>query len=519
MRLQLLGIASLAVGYVSPAAAQAWWDSGYGDRQIVEITTDANTPDKGYDGYTVRISGVDTASLVSTGEMRADCNDLRIVYWDGAANTDLPRHVLNCNSANTDIRFMMVANQEANSTSQDYFFYFNNSSAGAPTALSTTNVYLWYDDASSDRRSDYIYGRFDPWHGAKSDNSLAYDIAGYYTIDTGDNFNSGARRAVDERDVYLEVETFHTGCYPLNMNIGAVTRGIVTGNGGDETSTHYYATTRAEFPTGCDDVGYPTDGDIVEGSSAGTAVNGPDLGDIVANQWRRFALASWRVNPTFLSYYEEEDTGNWTALGYPSVANLHVTGTDAIDSEGRGEAGIVFSQAELRWRNMLIRRYIEPEPVLTLTPAPVLAKLEVTMTVSVFDLLGHGLYAIPGNDLIYTLTTRNIGEGPADADSIFLVGRVPNDVEFFNGDIDDGGPETNPLSYTQSAGAGLTFDYAADVAYSDDMSHPGSFSDCTYSPLAGYDAAVTYICINPKGVLAAGTPEPEFQVSFRSRIK
>ena len=67
--------------------------------------------------------------------------------------------------------------------------------------------------------------------------------------------------------------------------------------------------------------------------------------------------------------------------------------------------------------------------------------------------------------------------------------------------------------------AGLSFTYANDVGYSDSATRPADFSACTYTPAAGYDPNVTYICFNPKGTLVADDPDPTFSVSFRARIK
>ena len=47
--------------------------------------------------------------------MQVDCSDLRITYYDGLAWQELPRHVLNCNSTTTDIRFMLAADIPASS--------------------------------------------------------------------------------------------------------------------------------------------------------------------------------------------------------------------------------------------------------------------------------------------------------------------------------------------------------------------------------------------------------------------
>jgi len=48
---------------------------------------------------------------------------------------------------------------------------------------------------------------------------------------------------------------------------------------------------------------------------------------------------------------------------------------------------------------------------------------------------------------------------------------------------------------------------------------PASFADCTLLPDPGYDPDIRYVCFNPKGVLASGDPDPEFNLSFRVRIR
>lgn len=156
----------------------------------------------------------------------------------------------------------------------------------------------------------------------------------------------------------------------------------------------------------------------------------------------------------------------------------------------------------------------------TITGAP---SLNGNKTMEIYDPNAEGLYAIPGNDVIYTISVSNAGLGPTDANSVVLIDAMPGEVEFFNGDIDTGGPDTfsgtDPVGFVQANGAALTFDYAANVAFSNAATAPTDFASCTYTPLAGYDANVTYICFNPQGALGAGDPDPEFSVSFRARIQ
>lgn len=141
--------------------------------------------------------------------------------------------------------------------------------------------------------------------------------------------------------------------------------------------------------------------------------------------------------------------------------------------------------------------------------------VQVTKDVSMQTI---GDYAIPGSDVIYTFTATNGGLGSVDADTIVLIDTLPTDVTFYNGDIDDGGPETDPVAFVDAL-SGLTFTYPGDVGYSNLATRPANMSECTYTPVTGYDPLVQHICLNPKGAFAAGTPDPSFSLSFRVRIK
>ena len=69
-----------------------------------------------------------------------------------------------------------------------------------------------------------------------------------------------------------------------------------------------------------------------------------------------------------------------------------------------------------------------------------IGELAANKTVAVWDPNGEGLHALPGNQVIYSVAIQNIGTGAIDSGSIFLVDNLPAEVEFWNGDIDEGGP-------------------------------------------------------------------------------
>jgi hypothetical protein len=126
-----------------------WWDGEYRTRQRLTIveTASGSLPV----GYSVMLS-LDTAGLVLAGTMRADGDDLRIVWLDGARHHELDRRVIGTNTTATQIWF---ATQAAfDDTSHDYAIYYGNPSAGqAPDAWSDSmgtdtpsRVYLAADD-------------------------------------------------------------------------------------------------------------------------------------------------------------------------------------------------------------------------------------------------------------------------------------------------------------------------------------------------------------------------------------
>lgn len=146
------------------------------------------------------------------------------------------------------------------------------------------------------------------------------------------------------------------------------------------------------------------------------------------------------------------------------------------------------------------------------------ATLAGSKSVEVWDPLSSGLYAVPGSEVVYAITIENSGTGPADVDSVLLIDALPSELEFYNADIDDAGPETDPVIGTDS-GTGLSLTYPADVAFFNGATKPADFSACNYAPATGYDPNVTFICLNPKGTMAMGAPANSFEIKFRARIR
>lgn len=159
----------------------------------------------------------------------------------------------------------------------------------------------------------------------------------------------------------------------------------------------------------------------------------------------------------------------------------------------------------------------------TVTVSNVVAVLTGSKTNALFDPGSTGnVLAIPGNDVVYTITINNTGNGPADPNSIELIDLMPTEMAFYNGDADDdvtAGVEVVDVDLGTSS---LTFDPATDLGFSflDPSTPPADFSACS-DPLPSptppnVQASVNFICFNPKGAMAAGST---ITVSFRARIE
>lgn len=119
---------------------------------------------------------------------------------------------------------------------------------------------------------------------------------------------------------------------------------------------------------------------------------------------------------------------------------------------------------------------------------------------------------IPGAVVRYEIQVSNTGNRTVTGNSIFILDDLPGQIAV--------GTAAAPTLAQGSPSSTLTFNAANDVRYSSAASPPASFAACTYTPTSAYDPAVTYVCINPKGTMAAstGTP-PSFTVSFNAQVK
>jgi hypothetical protein len=340
-----------------------WWDPAYRYRRRLEVTAGPVQPDKGYAGYTVRLAPLDRSAL--TG-LSASCDDLRVVALEGERWLERPRHLLGCSTGELDLRFALPVELADGASWREVYLYYDREDPPAPPVPTGTAVYLWWDDGSADLSGACTRGRMDAWLGTGDLDSIAWDPTGGYRFNTGDDGQESLRRAVDERDVLVEAEWLHTGCYNNNMQSGVCARvQIKSGTGTTELADHYYCTSRGQNPM-CSDADQSIyDGDIVKTDNEVIALQGSgDPPPIVAGQWRKQALAVFGADRPQLRFWDAD--ASWPALATPPASALQASGEDAQGHPGRGAAGVMIAQDIGKLRNLAIRRYVEPEPAVML---------------------------------------------------------------------------------------------------------------------------------------------------------
>jgi uncharacterized repeat protein (TIGR01451 family) len=265
-----------------------------------------------------------------------------------------------------------------------------------------------------------------------------------------------------------------------------------------------------------------------------------DTGDdgYSAGTYRRTVQTTATVNVTgangrLQGWVDWNGDGDFLDLGEQIAANVADNGTGDTNP-AIGTIGIAIATpltailtqtfVRFRWSTTLN----VPPSTLTLPNGEVedyaitslgIASLTSVKSSTIYNPLSTSPFAIPGNDVLYTITVANTGSASTDANSVFVVDTLPSALTFFNGDIDGAGPATGAITFDQT-GTGLTFNATNDLRYSNIAAAPANLAACTYSPLAGYDPAVRHICLNPKGaMLSSGSAAPQFSIQLRARIK
>jgi hypothetical protein len=121
----------------------SWWNAAYDWRSEITVASGGPAVPNAYSSSLT----FDHAALVAADKSMANGDDVRVVYWNGAAWTQLDRVLeegIGWNSATTTIWFRTQAAIGAGAYNDNYFLYYGNPPAGSPPA-NPSNVFFFYD--------------------------------------------------------------------------------------------------------------------------------------------------------------------------------------------------------------------------------------------------------------------------------------------------------------------------------------------------------------------------------------
>jgi hypothetical protein len=221
-----------------------------------------------------------------------------------------------------------------------------------------------------------------------------------------------------------------------------------------------------------------------------------------------------------LAFFDADTSSSWEAIGWPGASNLLVGGTSADNVTERGYAGIMTSQDRGRVRNILIRRFVDPEPVLALTREILPANIVLEKSLlTVYDPVNDrsNPKAIPGSWVEYTITATSLGPGVADAGSLIITDALPDNVSLFVGDLQGG----MPLA-VEAAGTGLSLDFGGLADTTDDVQFSEDGADWAYVPqpdAAGFDPRARHIRVTPGGRFSGSSSASPPVMTIRLRVR
>ncbi|UCD96112.1 MAG: DUF2341 domain-containing protein [Candidatus Bathyarchaeota archaeon] len=310
----------------------SWWNSSYGNRQQMNITNSLTSRlDAGYS----TLLTMDTASLVSSGKILSDGKDLRIVYWNGTSSVEIDRDIIEMNTTTTQVWFKTHAGIDPTETDSNYYLYYSNPLAQNPPG-NRSNVYLWFDDFSTNTTDNYDVDRHAAsWFGFGSNVYEPYWDPSHEAVyfDTGDNYvGDWMPVTISETDVYAEMKMNITGSYSINSTNGILFRW--------QNSFNFYA-----------------------GHISGDSYSSPCIARNTRTGYISCKIPSeyhtWNQPFTISVAVYSDDLRLWVN----GVSKVNGTSTQITEA---GRVSFLVSQSTGWMDDFKIRKYVEPEPTVTL---------------------------------------------------------------------------------------------------------------------------------------------------------
>jgi hypothetical protein len=322
-----------------------WWSTSYSTRRPLTISNGA--PGSLPTGYSV-MAVLDTQSLVAAGKLLASGNDLRVVRTVGTSHVELDRRLIGMGTTQTRIWFKTTA--PIATTDATYFLYHGNPAAGAPPAAwvdgmtSTSKVYLAADDFEDDALGATPSG----WVGSTN-----------YKVEL-----DGTSKVVSLNGSSPNANYLFAGSLSwTDVIVEAQLKVVLTS--GDYYGLFGRATSASNFDTVW--FGLSTNNQL---QCYTMRIASPTATGLTSSQLR----ATWPLSPAAgTSWHSISMAFVGQVARFRFDGNLTGSYTLAGGSMTAGRVGLCsgYADAHAHWDDVVVRRYVHPEPTIAIEAAEV----------------------------------------------------------------------------------------------------------------------------------------------------
>ena len=320
-----------------------WWISDYAWRR--QLTVTENISGTLPADYSVMVE-LDTATMVVQGRLLTNGNDLRVVRWSAGEHQELDRRLLGANSANS--RLWFKTRGAVNSADATYFLYYGNPGAGNPPAH-------WADSMGQDAVPSGVYLAADNFE----DEAIGafpggWDGSHNYAVELDNGNRVLGVTGPDDHGDYLFAGDLSWTDVVVEARMKII----------DYASNGYYGLfTRAESLTDFNTLWYGTNLGFsldvyrcqLSSPTATTLTSSDSLtsfrGHVIGTTWHRYQLRLLGQEVSF--FFDQELVGSRTLTAGQMTA-------------GRMGLCAGYSPTRALWDDIVVRRYVSPEPTVTL---------------------------------------------------------------------------------------------------------------------------------------------------------
>jgi hypothetical protein len=334
-----LGSGSYSLNMYFDEIPRPWWNSNYEYRSQINITARSSAVPA---NYSISLD-IDHAGLVSAGKAQIDGEDVRMVHWNGTTWLEIDQ-ALDTNSTwnSTSTKIWFKTRREILTSDNEYYLHYGNPAASNPPA-NKSRVFTFFDDFETGNLAKWTVQIDGLWSvGTDQASSGTYSLKADPTTPVNKTQKWMTANGINETDMVMEAHWR-----------------ISSGSSMDLAQGHRTSPTAPinQYET------------LMEGS------DGWDIAKLVNGTWTEITDQPAGQNP------QNDVWTRVTTINVGSSMKVMKDGMQIVPASGWTDVGNELTSGSVGFRiwnmptgqawwidDVLVRRYVDPEPTASLGP-------------------------------------------------------------------------------------------------------------------------------------------------------